>query len=68
MRNPDRLDRFYKELRNIHKSELPDWRFGQFMMNFFSYLAGKGIDPFFPEESKMIGYLHDYIKEIKGGK
>ena len=29
MRNPERLDLFYDELKRIHKEAFPDWRFGQ---------------------------------------
>lgn len=67
MRNPDRLDEFYAEMCKIHKEVFPDWRFGQFCNNFFYWLgATKKIDLFFPEEKQMIGYLKEYVKEIKG--
>lgn len=36
---------------------LPDWRFGQFMVNALSEM---GRDPFFPEEEEMIAYLEEY--------
>lgn len=39
MRNPDRLDSFYDELKKIHKEHFPDWRFGQWCSNFFGWLA-----------------------------
>ena len=29
MRDPNRLDRFYDEVKKIHKISFPDWRFGQ---------------------------------------
>ena len=38
MRNPNRLDNFYFQLREIHKTQFPDWRFGQLMSNFFGWL------------------------------
>lgn len=63
MRDPNRLDNFYDTVKQIHKTTFPDWRFGQFMSNFFGWLmAEKGIDLFFPEEDKML----DYFKEFAG--
>lgn len=63
MRDPERLDEFYDELKYLHRKYVPDWRFGQFMNNFLSWLMSeKGIDPFFPEESKMLDYVREYIK------
>ena len=63
MRNPNRLDNFYFQLREIHKTKFPDWRFGQLMSNFFGWLmTEKGIDLFFPEEDKML----EYFKEFAG--
>ena len=65
MRDINRLDNFYNELKEIHK-KVPDWRFGQLCSNFFGWLMQeKGIDLFFPEEDKMLEYLKEYIKEIQ---
>lgn len=64
MRDPRRLDEFYKELKKIHKKHVPDWRFGQLCSNFFGWLSGtKHVDLFFPEEDKMIEYLKEYFNE-----
>ena len=66
MRNPDRLDSFYDELKKIHKEHFPDMRFGQLCSNFFSWLASeKKVDFFFPEERQMIRYIREFagIKE-----
>lgn len=61
MRDPKRLDKFYEELCSIHKKYFFDWRFGQLCSNFFGWLySEKGIDLFFPEESKMIEYIREY--------
>ena len=63
MRNPARLDKFYEELRDIHKKYCPDWRFGQLCTNFFGWVySSKKIDPFFPEEEDMIEYLKEYVR------
>lgn len=67
MRDPDRLDGFYEELKSIHKKYLSDWRFGQLCYNFFDWLNNmKGIDPFFPEEDKMLEYLKEYMSPLIG--
>lgn len=36
IRDPNRLYDFYGKLREMHK-QLPDWRFGQFIMNFIDW-------------------------------
>jgi hypothetical protein len=64
MRDPNRLDSFYTELCQIHKECFPDWRFGQLCSNFFGWLAStKQVDLFFPEESRMLEYLHEYCQQ-----
>lgn len=61
MRDKERLDKFYDELKQIHKEYFSDWRFGQLCSNFFGWLASnKKIDLFFPEEEEMIKYIREY--------
>lgn len=61
MRNPNRLDKFYDEMKEIHKNSFPDWRFGQLISNFFGWLYSvKGRDTFFPEEEDMIEFFREY--------
>ena len=60
MRNPERLDNFYNELKEIHKRSFPDLRFGQFMMNALEWIAKKR-DPFFPEEDEMLELIKEYV-------
>ena len=62
MRNPERLDKFYDELKRLHKKYIPDWRFGQFMVNFLSDSYDKTkVDPFFYEENKTLELLHQFF-------
>lgn len=68
MRDPNRLDKFYEEFKDIHKKNFPDWRFGQLICNFLGWYVNKYGDPFFPEEEKMIEKFKEYVKEIKGGR
>lgn len=64
MRNKERLDTFYDELKDIHKEGFPDMRFGQFMMNFLGFVQSeKKRDPFFPEEEEMMKYLKEYANK-----
>ena len=65
MRNPDRLDKFYDKLKEIHKENVPDWRFGQLISNFLQWLyVEKGMDVFFPEEDKMLKLFEEYFEKM----
>lgn len=62
MRDPARLDKFYEELKTIHKEKFPDWRFGQLMSNFAGWLyQDKHVDCFFPEEDAMLAYIREFV-------
>ncbi len=66
MRDPNRLDGFYDEMKEIHKRQASDLRFGQLMSNFFGWLmAEKGVDLFFPEEDKMLLYFKEYMESFE---
>lgn len=61
MRDVNRLDSFYAELKEIHKHSFPDMRFGQFMMNALGWInSTKKRDPFFPEEDEMLDLIKEY--------
>lgn len=60
MRNPDRLDSFYEELKKMHKDKVPDWRFGQLILNFIRWYG----DPFFLEEKGFLEKLREFITLI----
>lgn len=65
MRDANRLDSFYDEMKEIHKKSFPDWRFGQLMSNFFGWLMSeKKKDLFFPEEDEMIKYFREYANNV----
>lgn len=49
MRNPDRIKPFLNTLEKAW-NKVPDWRFGQLMVNFLGSLDR---DPFFPEDDEM---------------
>lgn len=64
MRNPNRLDNFYDEMKRVHKKCFPDWRFGQLMSNFLGWVyQEKKRDPFFPEEDEMLRLFKEFSGE-----
>lgn len=64
MRDINRLYKFYDELREIHMTYFPDWRFGQFIVNVLAdWQAKTKKDIFFPEEDETIQIFKEYIKE-----
>lgn len=63
MRNIERLDNFYDKLKQIHKTYVPDWRFGQLISNFSRYI---GEDYFYWEEDNFIEELNKYVENICG--
>ena len=63
MRNPDRIEPFLNRLGKVWK-KVPDWRFGQLMVN---VLGSLDRDPFFPEDDEMIKHFENYFKEKNNG-
>lgn len=63
-RDPNRLYNFYNEATRLHMTYMPDWRVGQFWMNFLGWVQNeKKRDPFFLEESEMLTYLKEFCRE-----
>jgi hypothetical protein len=64
MRDTNRLDKFYDELKEIHKKNFPDWRFGQLIVNVLAdWQAKTKRDIFFPEEDEVIQIFRDYANK-----
>ena len=64
MRDISRLDKFYDELKEIHKKNFPMWRFGQLIVNVLAdWQAKTKRDIFFPEEDEMIQIFRDYVNK-----
>ena len=59
MRDPDRIPEFLAIVQRCWE-KVPDWRFGQLMMNFLGWVQNNKRDPFFPEEDQMLEYLKEY--------
>ena len=58
MRDPNRLYSFYDELRKIHMTYVPDWRFSQMIMNVFCT-----IDIFYLEEDDILRQIREYFEK-----
>ena len=65
MRDPNRLYDFYEILRAIHQNNIPDWRFGQFIMNFMGWYCDKyKRDIFYIEDDKMMKVIREYVNDM----
>ena len=60
MRDKNRIQAFCNRLARAWEM-VPDFRFGQLMMNALGEMASKGRDPFFPEEDEMIEFIENYV-------
>lgn len=66
MRDINRLDNFYDKFKEFHKN-VPDWRFGQFIMNFMSWYYNKyKRDCFYIEDNKILNYIEEFIDKVRG--
>ena len=61
MRDPERLDAFYDELKRIHKEYFPDWRFGQMVENVRRFSRAE--DLFYYEEDDFLKLLKNIVGE-----
>lgn len=61
MRDAKRIHKFCNELADIWATNVPDWRFGQLMMNVLGQMQSSGRDPFFPEEEEMIEFFRKFF-------
>lgn len=64
MRDPARIPTIWQAFERAH-SIYPDWRFGQFLVNFFSWYSR---DPFFPEDDTWIKIIDQYIAVAGAGR
>lgn len=62
-RQTDRIEPFLAKLGEYWR-RVPDWRFGQFMVNFLGQLER---DPFFYEEDELLKELEKYFSTSKDG-
>lgn len=59
MRDKNRIKPFMEEITKCWE-EVPDWRFGQLMLNVF---GTSDIDPFFLEEDEMLKCFKKFFKK-----
>lgn len=64
-RNTERLELFYETLKQYHKKYVPDWRFGQLIVNIERWLDNKGrnSDLFYYEEDDFLNILDEFLRE-----
>lgn len=66
MRDPKRIDEFCDRLKAVWK-EVPDWRFGQLIVNTMGEVSHRtGKDIFFIEEPEMIQVLEQMFNISQG--
>lgn len=65
MRDPRRIHEFCKRLEAAWLL-LPDWRFGQLMMNIFTAMKSERKDPFFIEDDRLLEFVENYISKLTG--
>lgn len=62
MRNTNRIPEFLNDVEKIWVEKVPDWRFGQLMINFLTWSKSKELsDPFYWEEDKFLAILIEYL-------
>ncbi len=62
MRDPERLTKFYREMRNLHRDNLPDLRIGQLILNFIGWYESKyHSDFFYLEDAQFVEKFKEYI-------
>lgn len=61
MRKKERIKPFLERLEKVWEL-VPDWRFGQLMVNVFGSMKR---DPFFPEDEEMIEIIEKYFEIYK---
>lgn len=61
MRDPKRIDDFCRQLAGYWHM-VPDWRFGQFIINVLgAYVNETGRDIFFPEDKELLDFFRKYF-------
>ena len=66
MRNPNRLDNFYEQIKIYHKENFPDLRFTQFILTFLTWHNNKyGNDGFYLEEKECLKKIKEFISDMK---
>lgn len=63
MRDLNRLDESYEQIKEIHKRSFPDMREAQFLLNYLGWAYNKHGDPFFYESDKFVEYAKEYANE-----
>lgn len=69
MRDPNRLDNFYEQIKIYHKKNFPDLRFTQFIFTFLTWHNNKyGNDGFYLEEKECLKKFKEFILDMNNVK
>ena len=68
IRDSNRIDEFCQELATLWKNHYPDMRFGQFVLNLYTYISNNARDMFFVEDQQMMQYIKEFCGEEKDDK
>lgn len=71
MRNPERLDKLYSHIKNLHQEYVPDLRFMQLILDFLNWhYQNYGNDGFYIEDETFDFRFSNFISELtyKGDK
>lgn len=64
MRDINRIDSFCNEITKMWKNNVPDWRFGQLLINVFTYASDKTpLDIFYYEEEDILELFKDFFSQ-----
>lgn len=64
MRKAERIDEFCDRLKEEWK-KVPDWRFGQFICNTFSYVSmDERVSAFYVEDDRMMELIEEFMHAI----
>lgn len=65
MRDPNRLDSIYNEIKELHKENFPDWRMMQLINNFLGWYCNKyKNDGFYMEDNNFINIFKEFVAGI----
>lgn len=65
MRDLKRLKPIYDKICHLHETKIPDWRIGQFLLNFIEWYYSKyHRDIFYIPDEKIFNKIEEFINDI----
>lgn len=67
MRDARKIPIIYTMINEAHKAVSSDLRVGQFLANFFGWIATeKGREIYYIKDEELVNMLEEYVKEVTG--